>query len=104
MRRSLRCQRNGAAIRTDAKSTAQEMQSVQEPRLLFPGICLAGIDFWAVSVQPPSIAIPGIAISDMTLASRGTAKAGAAALKNIPSAAIIAAMRNPKGRAIMSPL
>ena len=81
------------------------MQSVQEPRLLFPGICLAGMDFWAVSMQPLSIAIPDVVISDMTLPLPAvTAKAGAAALQNIPSAAIIAAMRNTRGRAIMTPL
>lgn len=103
-RRSLRCQKKGAAIKTDAKSTAHDMQSVQELRLLFPGICLTGMDCWAVSMQPLSIAIPDVVISDMTLALGGTAKAGAAALKNIPSAAIIAAARNTRGRAIMTSL
>ena len=72
--------------------------------MLFPGICLAGMDFWAVSMQPLSIAISDVVISDMTLASGGTAKAGAAALNNIPSAAIIAATRNTRGRAIMASL
>ncbi len=66
---SLRRQRKGVAIKVDANSTAQDMQSVQELRLLFPGICFAGMDFWAVSMQPLSIAIPGIVISDTAFVS-----------------------------------